>query len=451
MNKSAEAFRTITEVADLLQTPSHVLRFWEGKFPQVKPVKRAGGRRYYRPADVALLAGIKHLLHEDGLTIRGVQKMIKEQGVRVVTALGTPELSEEGAAPAEPAESLPEALPEAMEAPLSAEEATADAAPEAAAEPLAEPADASFEAEQQALPEASPEVIPDSAEADIVAPAESLEALAVEAPEAAPAAEAALAEPAAEAAESEPLETVAAEAPAEAEPPGETPTEARAEAATEAAETIAPMATEETVEETAAEPEMLADETSGAPVETEAMPASAPEADETAPADPAYAFIAPHGPARLPVEPPAETAEADAQEPAAPPRRSGWQQGSLFDLLVVETKPAEATPEPAPEAEADPADSVPEAPMALDVEPEPDPLARVVSLIIGGTSPVSAALAEAEQIDPERDRLRALRDRLPVLLGAKLSPIERMRLMSARDRLVALKARLAQPPRKPKP
>nr|P30791.1 RecName: Full=Uncharacterized HTH-type transcriptional regulator in himA 3'region [Rhodobacter capsulatus] len=62
MTKSAEAFRTITEVAELLETPTHVLRFWESKFPQIKPVKRAGGRRYYRPADVALLVGIKHLL-----------------------------------------------------------------------------------------------------------------------------------------------------------------------------------------------------------------------------------------------------------------------------------------------------------------------------------------------------------------------------------------------------
>ena len=74
MEKSAEAFRTISEVSEILDTPAHVLRFWESRFSQVKPVKRAGGRRYYRPNDVALLGGIKKLLHEDGLTIRGVQK-----------------------------------------------------------------------------------------------------------------------------------------------------------------------------------------------------------------------------------------------------------------------------------------------------------------------------------------------------------------------------------------
>lgn len=87
MSKSAEAFRTISEVADVLDTPTHVLRFWESRFTQVKPVKRAGGRRYYRPADVALLAGIRKLLHDDGLTIRGVQKLLREKGVRHVAAI----------------------------------------------------------------------------------------------------------------------------------------------------------------------------------------------------------------------------------------------------------------------------------------------------------------------------------------------------------------------------
>ena len=90
MEKSPEAFRTISEVADLLDTPAHVLRFWESRFPQVRPVKRAGGRRYYRPGDVALLAGIKKLLHDDGLTIRGVQKILREQGIRHVSGLAAP-------------------------------------------------------------------------------------------------------------------------------------------------------------------------------------------------------------------------------------------------------------------------------------------------------------------------------------------------------------------------
>lgn len=91
MEKSPEAFRTISEVADLLDTPAHVLRFWESRFPQIRPVKRAGGRRYYRPGDVALLSGIKRLLHDDGMTIRGVQKILREHGVRHVAGLTGPD------------------------------------------------------------------------------------------------------------------------------------------------------------------------------------------------------------------------------------------------------------------------------------------------------------------------------------------------------------------------
>ena len=87
MPKSADAFRTISEVADWLETPAHVLRFWESKFSQVKPVKRAGGRRYYRPTDMLLLGGIKKLLHDDGMTIKGVQKVLREQGVKHVSAM----------------------------------------------------------------------------------------------------------------------------------------------------------------------------------------------------------------------------------------------------------------------------------------------------------------------------------------------------------------------------
>ena len=80
--KSPEAFRTISEVSKDLAIPQHVLRFWETKFMQIKPIKRGGGRRYYRPEDVQLLKGIKNLLYNDGYTIRGVQKVIKENGTR---------------------------------------------------------------------------------------------------------------------------------------------------------------------------------------------------------------------------------------------------------------------------------------------------------------------------------------------------------------------------------
>ena len=96
MAKSPDAFRTISEVSDWLDTPAHVLRFWESKFTQVKPVKRAGGRRYYRPEDMALLGGIKTLLHEQGMTIKGVQKLLREQGARHVSALGPQPLDDGG-------------------------------------------------------------------------------------------------------------------------------------------------------------------------------------------------------------------------------------------------------------------------------------------------------------------------------------------------------------------
>ncbi|MFT4706773.1 MAG: DNA-binding transcriptional MerR regulator [Ascidiaceihabitans sp.] len=87
MAKSADAFRTISEVAEWLDVQTHVLRFWESKFTQVKPVKRAGGRRYYRPLDMLLLGGIQKLLREDGLTIKGVQKILREKGIAHVSAL----------------------------------------------------------------------------------------------------------------------------------------------------------------------------------------------------------------------------------------------------------------------------------------------------------------------------------------------------------------------------
>ena len=90
MIKSAEAFRTISEVAEWLETETHVLRFWESKFSQIKPVKRAGGRRYYRPKDMLIIGGIKKLLHEDGLTIKGTQRIIKDKGLNYVSNLSKP-------------------------------------------------------------------------------------------------------------------------------------------------------------------------------------------------------------------------------------------------------------------------------------------------------------------------------------------------------------------------
>lgn len=85
--KGREAFRTISEVAEQLDLPQHVLRFWESKFSQIKPLKRGGNRRYYRPDDVTLITAIKKLLHTEGYTIRGVQKLFKAQGVKATISL----------------------------------------------------------------------------------------------------------------------------------------------------------------------------------------------------------------------------------------------------------------------------------------------------------------------------------------------------------------------------
>ena len=93
-NKAPDAFRTISEVADELDLPQHVLRFWETRFRDIKPMKRGGGRRYYRPDDVELLRGIRHLLYGEGYTIRGVQRILREQGakfVQVVWQEGAPQ------------------------------------------------------------------------------------------------------------------------------------------------------------------------------------------------------------------------------------------------------------------------------------------------------------------------------------------------------------------------
>jgi DNA-binding transcriptional MerR regulator len=90
VEKAPDAFRTISEVATDLDVPQHVLRFWESRFREIKPMKRGGGRRYYRPDDIALLRGIRHLLYGEGYTIRGVQRIIREQGVKFVQASGHP-------------------------------------------------------------------------------------------------------------------------------------------------------------------------------------------------------------------------------------------------------------------------------------------------------------------------------------------------------------------------
>ncbi|WP_343082053.1 MerR family transcriptional regulator [Ostreiculturibacter nitratireducens] len=163
--KSAEAFRTISEVSELIDTPAHVLRFWESRFPQVKPIKRAGGRRYYRPADISLLDGIRKLLHEDGITIRGVQKILKEKGARYVADLSQIEetlaAEAEEAPEREPAEAAVEARASAPEAPAEAA-SPSELSPPVEEESLApEPAVAEPAGVSSAAPTKEPETAAD--------------------------------------------------------------------------------------------------------------------------------------------------------------------------------------------------------------------------------------------------------------------------------------------------
>lgn len=107
--KSEAAFRTISEVAAELSVPQHVLRFWESKFSQVRPLKRGGGRRYYRPEDVTLLKRIRSLLYDDGLTIKGVQKLFRDHGVKtIVEGEGGPVNAPEAKSKAEPEAAPPD-------------------------------------------------------------------------------------------------------------------------------------------------------------------------------------------------------------------------------------------------------------------------------------------------------------------------------------------------------
>ena len=160
LNKAPDAFRTISEVADDLDLPQHVLRFWESRFPQIKPMKRGGGRRYYRPEDIDLLRGIRHLLYGEGYTIRGVQRILKEQGLRTVQSVGqgrpvplpepTPDDAETDAAEAQ--NSVPSFLPAIFS---SSGPRGAPEQPEGDADAAVEPEVAASEASPQPAPVAA--------------------------------------------------------------------------------------------------------------------------------------------------------------------------------------------------------------------------------------------------------------------------------------------------------
>ncbi len=310
MDKSPEAFRTISEVAEALETPAHVLRFWESRFPQIRPVKRAGGRRYYRPADVALLTGIKRLLHDEGMTIRGVQKILREQGIRHVSGIGDDLSPEEEALEAamagryddEPglsAELVEDETAAALEAALDdkrgvvlpfapPEAAEEPVAVEAIEEPVAEETTVEAEAESPAAEEAAAEM-PAAAEPLVEAsPAGELAAQAPSADEDEDEAEEPAAEllaeisPAEEAITEEPgAAELVADAPPEA-PPVEEPmaeTSPAEEAVAEAPAGTVLLLDTPLVEISPAE-EVLAEETAAEPV-VEMSPAVEPEAEPT--------------------------------------------------------------------------------------------------------------------------------------------------------------------------
>jgi DNA-binding transcriptional MerR regulator len=146
VDKAPDAFRTISEVADDLDIPQHVLRFWESRFPQIRPMKRAGGRRYYRPDDVDLLRGIRHLLYGQGYTIRGVQRILKEQGPKFVQAVWQPGADQPAAHPtdeaAEPDQLAPDDAARALFGLLKSPEREAPVEPAIAGTPKAVAAEA---------------------------------------------------------------------------------------------------------------------------------------------------------------------------------------------------------------------------------------------------------------------------------------------------------------------
>lgn len=294
MPKSADAFRTISEVADWLETPAHVLRFWESKFTQVKPVKRAGGRRYYRPADMELLGGIKKLLHDDGMTIKGVQKILREQGVKHVSDMSQPlddvtaelkaDLEEVRAKVVEPETGTVLSFERTVEEPPAA-------TPEAASDPAS-------------IPEAqAPDAVSDTPELDdtTAPPPEPLPPYIPPEPDPAPAPDMVKETPA-EPLMAEPVETVGAAAADEEPEPAEVP---------DAVATADEAPAEEALPESPPLPSFLRakpDADTESPAET---PASAPEEIEP------LAEMAPEAQSPEPSEEPSQEPEAaPAPKPA---------------------------------------------------------------------------------------------------------------------------------------
>lgn len=426
MSKSPDAFRTISEVAEWLDTPAHVLRFWESKFTQVKPVKRAGGRRYYRPADMELLGGIKRLLHDDGMTIKGVQKILREQGVRHVSALADlpdgeirhdPVAEAPFAEMAEPADVVvpfappdpePDLIPPSLPLPEPAQSAPKDPAdvtaltapsPDQAApvaedvESIADTADPQppNSADKSAAP-AESDPVPDSDPIPEPEPEDWTPALddapEPDAPEAE--AEAEVDEPAA------PLVDECTAVPPEPEPDAQDPVA-----------TTAPDPAPESPAMTPPDPEPAFDEAPQEPVADQSGPESEivaergsvpgdipePETVDTAPED------APENPANETQTPqPTDGFAADPIDSPVP----GFLQNPLNDPQSEDDTPTEpSAPDPVIEAPG----MIPDLPDLEAIEPREG----VLSLL---TRVIALSPEQAQLLEPRFDQLRQLQDRL---------------------------------------
>ncbi|THH38778.1 MerR family transcriptional regulator [Aliishimia ponticola] len=389
-SKSPDAFRTISEVAEWLGVQPHVLRFWESKFSQVKPVKRAGGRRYYRPADMLLLGGIKKLLHEDGLTIKGAQKILREEGMAHVSRLSQALDAESAAlsdgaidgvfeASAEPAD--PVAAPDPV-APVADEPAPDAPAVETPADTQT-PVPSFMRSADPTTPEPAP------AQGDMSAPADFAPA-----PTPAPREEAA------------PAPAALQDSPAEEPLPEETLAEIP---------TLAPDLDDEVVPE---KPPEALNTPLGAPaaplpdpVEL-ATPSDAPEAAPAGPAEPAEAKLAP-------IPDVAETPMQVADEAPAP------MEMDLQPAQDAPEGPADIEPAMLDSAEPEPTEAAPaepEAPKPIVIDmPDPDEASFEVApaVLTAAFGAKTLTPAQRRDVTPLVARLAALRDRMAAERGRR--------------------------------
>ncbi|WP_083464363.1 MerR family transcriptional regulator [Phaeobacter sp. 11ANDIMAR09] len=396
MSKSADAFRTISEVADWLGVQAHVLRFWESKFTQIKPVKRAGGRRYYRPADMLLLGGIRKLLHKDGLSIKEVQAILRDHGIAHVSQMshdlesdGPP--VEEAAPKARSVEKVDPAAIPPQEVPAAAPEADVASAQVAFVEPTA-PAQPHPEIAQPQAVQVAPEsetpaaVVPEPsvetavAPPEVTAPAPSSEPEATQSEPVAPDVSAGIEN------ESSPPPAPAPEVVAESSPPAEAQVAAepqKSPAAAQAASVVEPTVTPSQTEQPVANaaPEVVA------PAEP-VLAASTPEPEQMHMELDSPAEAAPNAQVPLDTE---EAPQETTAESSGPARAAAPLQDTVEPLApsLADTAPSVATVSDSPAAETETV-GAPQQPLAT-LEPAP-PQAETAD--VAAVEPPLAELAQ---------------------------------------------------------